>query len=353
MSWLSDGLSALSGGLTDKVGDAISSSGLEGLINQALATGGDVLGSTVGLPGAGHGAMAVGNSLGDPFGSSGPGALGSIGAQGIPFDLGGTSIDMPNIDDAKLKQIAAAIQGNPSLLDQIGAGAKTALQSLFGDGKGGWNWSKIGAAVTGGAAALQKQQSDSAQLGISQFNADTARNNQVNSNANALGQSALGIQQSINDAPLKDRASAMLMARMGLQPTAFSAPNALGGAATINAPAQGGAAATFAPMAAASAAYKPGDGGFGNTTLQQSVLARMGQLGGFAVPGQTPPPTAAPATPAPQGVTKAPDPQDETVPGSASALVKKRLGLTTGAATPQTYGNPNFTPASAFTPMYG
>ena len=316
MSWISSALSGITGGASDKVGDAISASGLEGLINQTLATAGDAVGTVLtagAYPLAGHTAMALGGNLGDPFGGGGSGAsgdggsgipdwIGKLGASGIPD--GG---QMPfNVDMSHIAEIAKHIQANPSLLDKIGDTAKAGLQKFFGDGNGGWDVGKIAAVAGGAAKGFNDQANQNSAAGISQFNANTSRNNQVNSNANTLSQTMLGVQNNMQAAPLKDRASALLAARIGAPAPSFQPRDFTHGFGAL-APgqtAQGGAAPIQASMNAANAAYTPGQGGYGDTSLQQAILKRLGGLSGIdtgsvrAAPAATPKlPAAAPAVP--------------------------------------------------------
>ncbi len=169
------------------------------------------------------------------------------------------------------------------------------------------------------AAALKEQEAALAQQG-SQFGRTTG---------DTEGQTAVGVQGQINRSPIADKAQALLMARMGVQPGAFQPRDYTQGISNIARPFTTPGAPVATAMQSAAAHYTPGQGGVDTSTAQQ-LLAKLKASSGIsdtAPPGGFPPPT--------HPISNGPTPPDLT---GAPPRITPKLTL---PATPPVLGTPS------------
>lgn len=201
-----------------------------------------------------------------------------------------------------------------------GTGASGGLPSGFMDDPIGWvidhagdalgqafmtngkiDLGKIFAAAGGAASSYNAQANTAAQLALTQFGLDTNRRAQEANTVNTLGGSMVGVEDRINAAPMRERANAMLMQRIGAPPPAFRPRDYTQGFGDIAAGRgpSGGAAPAIDAASAAAAAWKPTGTGYGDTSVQRALLQRLGGLAGVSTPGApVTPVSSTPATPA-------------------------------------------------------
>ena len=175
------------------------------------------------------------------------------------------------------------------------------LGGVFKDGSGKWDWGKIGSTASGAIGAFNKSRQTTAdinnQRAILQLQRDrlamddrefAAKYGMDKSNAQLHidefnrtqgtneGMLASGLQHNVDMAPLRDRASALLQARMSGAgaPVAFNPRDITRGTNDLSRTDVGGPAATMPAMQAAAAAYTPGSGGV-TTDVQKALIARF------------------------------------------------------------------------------
>lgn len=194
------------------------------------------------------------------------GALGIGGGDGLTApkvpNIGVDENGMPTADPNWGGVAGAAGAAGGSIIDKVkgliaGGGAG-------GAGGGGLQLADILKALGGGVDAGLNYKNQQAQL-------DEKKNEYARTTGNQEAQTAVSAQNLLNRAPMADNAQALLRARMAIAPTTFAPRDYTrtgASAATMQAPAQGGAQDQLAAARAAAANYTPGSGGVDTSALE-------------------------------------------------------------------------------------
>lgn len=282
-----------------------------GALNSALqkgsTPGSDLGGAATGLAVGGLGKAAVGGvegllGSGASAAGSAAGSAGSAAAGGVPD---ASTMSPGALADAANAGVPNAGTMDPGALASAanagGSGASAPassswLSSLLGGGgssTGGLNLSSLLSGAAGAANAYTNYENEQQQNAIKEAQAQQQEAEFNRTTADTEGMDAASLQKSLNNAPLRDKAQALMLARLGAPATPFQ-PRDLthGNTAVMNGAASGGIAPTMNAVSQAAQAYTPGSGGV-NTSTDQTLVNRFlnpqqttsSIPGGYTLPG--------------------------------------------------------------------
>lgn len=159
-------------------------------------------------------------------------------------------------------------------------GAKGASGSTSGSGvassviprkaDGSVDWEKVAAAGAGGYTAYKDNQVENEKL--NQMRDQTALQRQTLEDSE-LGQ-ASSAEHRLNRSPIQDKATALLMSRLGMTPQAFQGRDPTHNVDAVYGQPSGGAAPILSAQAQAAQQYQPGQGGV-STAADEEILNKF------------------------------------------------------------------------------
>lgn len=241
-----------------------------GKLAKAVKIGAGVAAGGIGLAALGGGAAAAGAGAGG--GATGTGAAAAEGASA----MGATDWlkrQLSNIDAGDVLTAGAAGVGTYYDAKQAAADREERARQFD--------------------ELLHQRQSEST--------AELDRFNRTQGNTEA--QIGVQAQTALNKAPMADKATALLMSRMGAAPSTFAPRDWTQNVNNVRGSATGGPAADMATARTAAASYQPGQGGVDTSALQMLRDKMLGSAGMSA-----PRPPGAPSTGRPAPIVRGPRP---------------------------------------------
>lgn len=324
---------------------------------------GSMAGGALGVGGGASGAASAGADaasmnpadlakMADAGGGSSASSLGGFLDDGTNDYAQAMGTDAATMNPADLAKMANAGGGAGSASSGVGSNI---LKSLGLGGSGGNNDSgsglNLGSILSGlgGAANAYTNYTQSQQSAADREAQLAAQQAEFNRTQGATeGMDAASLQKSVNNAPLRDKAQYMMMARLGAPPSALAPRDITHGATSVlNGSATGGIAPTMNAMSNAAQSYTPGAGGV-NTNVDQTLINRFmnPQNTVSKIPG---------GNTLPNGPTYPNTPYTQPAPITPPAQPQAPSGTSANPATPPLPTTPPtpVTPTSPMTPTSG